>query len=327
MAEPRTAAGTIRGRWRVGITAIAVAAAVVVAAVTLLAGPSPAAATTALDRLAGPASAADLDVMTFNLRYASSSSPNSWAQRRPVMRDLLTAEHPDLIGTQEGLAGQLRDIESDLGSRYDYIGTGREGGTQGEYVAVFYDNARLVPREHRHFWLSDTPEVVGSNTWGGAIRMVTWVRFLDRVTGGQFYAVNTHLDSGNAYARARAAQLIRNRLSALRPTLPIVMTGDFNSSGSAGNPVYDTVVRQTRYVDTWRAARVTSQVYSTFDDFRALVPGGARIDWVLTTPEVTVAASTINPYRSASGQLPSDHLPVQVRLRLPAVPDRSATEP
>jgi endonuclease/exonuclease/phosphatase family metal-dependent hydrolase len=292
---------------------------VALTAVALLTSASPAAAATALDRLAGQAAAADLDVMTFNLRYASSSPPNSWEQRRPVMRDLLTAEHPHLIGTQEGLAGQLRDIRSDLGSRYQYIGVGREGGARSEHMAIFYDSARLAPQEHQHFWLSDTPEVVGSNTWGGSIRMVTWVRFLDRVTGGQFYAVNTHLDSARAYARKRAAQLIRDRLAALRPALPIVVTGDFNSRASAGNPVYDTLVGNAGYVDTWPAAKGASQVYGTFDNYQPLVPGGARIDWVLTTPGVTVSAAAINTYRSSSGQLPSDHLPVEVRLQLPTV--------
>jgi hypothetical protein len=37
---------------------------------------------------------------------------------------------------------------------------------------------------------------------------------------------------------------------------------------------------------------------------------------VLTTPGVTALASLINTYRSGT-QYPSDHLPVQVRLRLP----------
>jgi endonuclease/exonuclease/phosphatase family metal-dependent hydrolase len=58
-------------------------------------------------------------------------------------------------------------------------------------------------------------------------------------------------------------------------------------------------------------------VYGTFHNYQPLVAGGARIDWVLTTPGVAVAATAINTYRSAAGQFPSDHLPVQARLRLP----------
>lgn len=286
-------------------------AALAVAAPVRAAGPS------ILDGIAGPAAAADLEVMTFNLRYASTSTPNSWAQRRPVMRAMLANEQPDLIGTQEGLAAQLRDIEADLGARYDFIGQGREGGTRGEYMAVFYDNTRLAPQAYQHFWLSDTPEVVGSNTWGGgSIRMVTWVRFLDLVTGKRFYAVNTHLDNASEYARQRAAQLIRARLAALEPALPIVLTGDFNTAAGSGSYVYNLLVDQAGYRDTWTGAAVRGTAYGTFHNYGGLTPGGARIDWILTTPGVTSLASAMNTYRSG-GQYPSDHLPVQARLRLP----------
>ena len=118
--------------------------------------------------------------MTFNLRFASTTEPNSWAARRPVMRELLRREAPDVIGTQEGLYQQLLDIRADLGPHHDWIGTGREGGSHDEAVAVFYDTRRLAPTEHDTFWLSDTPRVIGSNTWGGRLpRIVTWVRFSD----------------------------------------------------------------------------------------------------------------------------------------------------
>jgi hypothetical protein len=105
---------------------------------------------------------ATLDVMTFNLRYASAAAPHSWAERRPVMRQLLLGASPHLIGTQEGLYQQLRDIEQDLGGGYGWIGTGREGGSHGEFVAIFYATDRLVPLEYDHFWLSETPGTIGS---------------------------------------------------------------------------------------------------------------------------------------------------------------------
>jgi endonuclease/exonuclease/phosphatase family metal-dependent hydrolase len=292
------------------------------AVVVALAVPGPARAAPGpgvLGTLAGPPAAADLDVMTFNLRYAATGTPNSWAQRRPVMRELLSAEAPHLIGTQEGLAAQLRDIEAGLGARYDVIGQGREGGTRGEHMAVFYDNTRLTALEHRHFWLSDTPEVAGSNTWGGgSIRMVTWVRFADLRTGGQFYVANTHLDNVSGYARERAAGLIRERLAALQPGLPVILTGDVNSAAAPGNAPFD-ILTGAGYADSWTAAAVRGPAIGTFHNYRPLVADGPRIDWVLTTPGVTVRAAAVNTHRGASGQYPSDHLPVQARLTLPVL--------
>jgi endonuclease/exonuclease/phosphatase family metal-dependent hydrolase len=270
----------------------------------------------ALDALAGPATPGDLDVMTFNLRYGSRRTPHSWAQRRPAMRTVLAAERPDLIGTQEGLATQLRDIENDLGDRYDYIGAGRNGGTRGEHMAIFFDKTRLTPLTSGNFWLSGTPEVPGSNTWGGAsIRMVTWVLFADLATGRHFYAVNTHLDNRNENARRRAARLILNRMAAFDP-LPILLTGDFNTPAQPTSRVYDMLVAQAGYRDSWTAAPRHGPSYATIHNYQPLVPDGLRVDWILTTPDVTAVAALMNTYRRGN-QYPSDHMPVQVRLRLP----------
>ncbi|MFF3707118.1 endonuclease/exonuclease/phosphatase family protein [Streptomyces phaeochromogenes] len=269
-----------------------------------------------------PASAANrisrsrrLEVMSFNLRYASTAEPNSWAVRRPVMRELLRQEQPHVMGVQEGLYQQVRDIEADLGPHYDWIGTGRAGGSRDEFMAVYYDTRRLAPVEYDHFWLSDTPNVIGSNTWGGgSIRMVTWVRFRDLGDGErQFYFLNTHLDNASQNARARAASLIAARIAGLDRTLPLLVTGDFNIAAHK-NPVYDTMLA-AGLTDTWDTAAERSTLYATFHGYRPLVPDGDRIDWILATPGVTSHRASINIF-SVGGQFPSDHLPVQASLTL-----------
>ncbi|MBD3002905.1 endonuclease/exonuclease/phosphatase family protein [Streptomyces sp. 5-10] len=262
-----------------------------------------------------PADGPRLAVMTFNLRYASDAEPNSWGQRRPVMRELLRRARPHLLGTQEGLYGQLRDIAHDLGQRYSWIGTGRMGGSRDEFMAVFYDTERLEPMEYDHFWLSDTPNVIGSNTWGGAVvRMVTWVRFHDRHTGEEFYALNTHLDHRSQNARERSAALITERLGGLDSALPRIVTGDFNVAAH-GNPVYDAMLNGGTLVDTWDTAERRGPLYGTFHGFGPLVPDGDRIDWILTSPGVRTRHAVIDTY-ARDGQFPSDHLPVRTVLEL-----------
>jgi endonuclease/exonuclease/phosphatase family metal-dependent hydrolase len=276
-------------------------------------GPPP----SAMEVLAGPAAPGDLEVMTFNLRYAGGGTVNTWAQRRPVTGDLLTTERPDLIGTQEGLPEQLRDITGDLGPRYTYIGLGRDGGDRGEHMAIFYDRARLRPRTSGNFWLSTTPEVPGSVSWNGfRTRMVTWVLFDDLATGKRFYAVNTHLDNESEDARRHGAQLIMARLARFDP-LPIVLTGDFNTSAQPSSQVYHRLVDQAGLRDTWLTAARRGPAFQTIHNFEdELVPDGVRADWILTTPGVTALAALMNTRRIGT-QYPSDHLPVEVRLRLP----------
>ena len=178
----------------------------------------------------------NLTVMTFNLRYASATGADNWPARRPVMADLFKNTTPDLIGTQEGLYAQLKDIASDL-PNHSWIGLGREGGSRGEFMAVFYRKDRLDPLEYDHFWLSDTPDVIGSATWGNKVkRMVTWVRFLDRKTQQQFYFVNTHFDHQVEESRQKSAALVRQRIDALKTTLPILLVGDFNTGHNQREP-------------------------------------------------------------------------------------------
>lgn len=265
-----------------------------------------------------------LDVMTFNLRYASPRSPHSWAERRPVTARLLRRESPHLICTQEGLYPQLRDIEQDLGAGYAWIGLGRQGGSHGEFAAIFYDVSRLVPLEYDHFWLSRTPGTVGSRdrSWArkkraGSPRMATWVRFGVRDTHSEFYVLNTHLDNRSETARRRAAtQLAGFLTSRLDPAWPRIVTGDFNAPAQAGASVYDTLLSEGRLVDSWHRAAQRGEHYATWHGYKQPVPGGTRIDWILTSPEVITRYAAINAYCD-QGQYPSDHLPVQAAITLP----------
>lgn len=264
----------------------------------------------------GPAQGDSLHLMSFNLRFAANTGPNSWRQRRAVMAELLNRELPTVLGTQEGLSGQLQDIDRDLPPRYDWIGVGREGGNRGEFTAIFYDTERLSLRESGQFWLSDTPSVVGSITWGNVVpRMVTVARFTDRRTGKEFFAVNTHFDNKSENASQRSAELVRNRIARLAPGLPVLLLGDFNDP--AGNaPSYDTLVTKGGMTDSWLAAtRQATPLYATYHGYRRIRPNGYRIDWILTKGNVTVNAAGINTF-AKDGQYPSDHFPIQAMVTL-----------
>ena len=250
-----------------------------------------------------------LRVMTFNLRYASATGPNAWLDRRPVMRDCIRAAAPDIIGTQEGVYAQLKDLAADL-PEYEWIGLGREGGSRGEFMAVFFRAERFEPLAFDHFWLSDTPEVIASSSWGNTCRrMVTWVRFKDRRTGREFHVWNTHLDHEVQAAREKAAALIRQRIEALGTALPLILLGDFNAAAGA-NKAYDILLEGDFLADAWKtAAERRGEVVKTFHGFRGPSAGDDRIDWILTRGGVRVGAVEILTF-NRDGQYPSDHFPV-----------------
>ncbi len=255
-----------------------------------------------------------LCVMTYNLRFASPTGPNAWPQRRPLMRECIRSVSPDIIGTQEGLYPQLKDLAADL-PEYDRIGLGRDGGSKGEFMAVFYRKARLEPMAFDHFWLSDTPNVIASSTWGNSNRrMVTWVRFLDHQTKREFYLFNTHFDHQVQLAREKSAQLVRRRIEELNTSLPIIMTGDFNAA--ADNKAHQILTGDGFFADTWTLAKERrGEGLGSFNGFKAVPKNNTRIDWILARGKVTVDVEQIVTF-SRDGQFPSDHCPLVAWLRL-----------
>src|SRR5213593_1410078 len=47
------------------------------------------------------AKAAPIRIMTYNIRFASSSPPHAWSERLPLVVQRLRVDHPDLLGVQE----------------------------------------------------------------------------------------------------------------------------------------------------------------------------------------------------------------------------------
>ncbi len=255
--------------------------------------------------------------MSFNLRVGSAGLFDPWSDRRAATAAVLRAELPTVMGTQEGLYYQVCEVAADLPDHYEWLGTGREGGSRGEFMAVFYDARRLVPREYDHFWLSDTPATVGSSSWGNkVVRMATWVRFTDRETGRDLAVLNTHLDHAVAKAQRLGAELVAARLAELDPALPVVVTGDFNCAAEASEP-YDALVGGTNgLVDTWVAAEERrTPAYQTFHGYDDAVEGGDRIDWILVSKGVRVRAAAVNTH-TVDGRWPSDHWPVHALVEL-----------
>ena len=256
-----------------------------------------------------------IKVMTFNIRYANAFGANAWPKRRAGVVEVIREQKPGIIGTQEGLHHQLLYMDKEL-AEYKWIGVGREGGKRGEFMAIFYRSNRLKPLEEKHFWLSDTPKVVGSTSWGNTVkRMVTWVRFLDRKTHKEFYFWNTHFDHRSQPSREKSALLINKRVDALQTKLPVILVGDFNAVAKA-NRAYDTLTTTGGFKDTFVSAKEKVNAdWNTFNSFRKTNKGKRRIDWILTKGPVKVDRTSIVLFEKFK-QLPSDHQPVTAWLRL-----------
>ena len=259
-----------------------------------------------------------LRVMTFNVRYASDVAPNQWAERRPVMIGLIKHVHPDLIGTQELLQRQGDDLVAGL-PQYRWFGRDRHGGHTDEHMGIFYRPDRLRIVEQGDFWLSDTPEVVGSMSWGTDLaRMANWAVFETRARSPRrFLFVDTHLPhrDQDEDARRRAAELILTRLQHIAKGLPVILAGDMNAGPSSST--YATL--SAALTDARQQAGRRRGPDNTFHDFTG-VPD-RRIDYLFLRGMHATEIETSTIHKNAT--YPSDHFPVWAKLAF----DRRTTEP
>lgn len=254
-------------------------------------------------------SADPLKVMTFNVRYASDEGAQRWAVRRPVMIALLRRSQPDLIGTQELLRRQGDDLVKALPA-YRWFGRDRRGRHDDEHMGIFYRTDRLTLIRQGDFWLSDTPDQVGSQSWGTDLpRMAHWAVFETKGEAPRrFLFVDTHLAhrDEDAEARDRAAQLILSRLPRLAQGLPVILAGDMNATPDSA--AYRTFT--ATLADSWLQTARRSGPDKTFHDFTGIAD--RRIDYLLLRG---FHADTVETDGYHEGRTyPSDHFPVRATL-------------
>lgn len=173
-----------------------------------------------------------LKVMTYNIRMdTEADGDNQWSNRKDFAADLIKFHDLDIVGAQEVLNNQLNDLLARL-PEYDYIGVGRtDGKTQGEYSAIFYKKDRFTVEDSGNFWLAEDKNAVGKKGWDAACeRIATWGIFKDKESGKKFFFLNTHLDHIGKVARHEGTLLVLNEVTNLSKGLPVIVTGDFNST-------------------------------------------------------------------------------------------------
>ena len=262
-----------------------------------------------------PARCQELRVMSFNIRYGTADdAENHWEKRRDIVFDLLRRQRSDVIGLQEALRFQLDELLKAL-PEYAVVGVGRDDGkAAGEHCAILYRKSRFLMQENGTFWLSDTPEVPGSKSWGNRItRICTWARLIDRQMGRGLYVYNVHLDHESQPSRECSVRLLLERMRSRQKAEPILLLGDLNAGEE--NPATRFLTSQLDFplVDTFRVRRSDASDVGTFHAFRG-VTSGAKIDYVFTSLDFYVLDAQI-VRDNRQGRYPSDHFPVTARLR------------
>jgi endonuclease/exonuclease/phosphatase family metal-dependent hydrolase len=258
----------------------------------------------------------DVRTVSFNIRYGTArDGDHVWPNRREHVFTTVKALAPHIMGVQEALDFQIKELDSVL-VRHTVIGVGRDdGATKGEYAAIYVDTARFHVLSSKTFWLSDTPDVVASKHWGNNItRITTMARLFDRLTGDTVRVYNAHFDHESQPSRERSAQLVKARMLRDGPRADrIIVMGDLNADEA--NPAVQEFLKpsEPRLTDPFRTLHPDARMVGTFNSFRGDSAGG-KIDHIFMGPGWSPVAAGID--RTQFGQLwASDHFAVWAVVR------------
>ncbi|PIA52958.1 hypothetical protein AQUCO_01000664v1 [Aquilegia coerulea] len=287
-----------------------------------------------------------LTVLTLNLheQQQQQDSPYSWDKRRDLCISVITSYSPIILCTQQGVKSQLEFLQQGLPG-YAQFGISRKGSedTSDEHCTIFYDKEKVELLQGGTFWLSESPSVQGSTSWGSLVPCIaTWaISFCFTV----FLIVNTNMDEFSPRARRRSALLTWQHIASLPPSLPVVYCGGFNTQKESttgrfllGRSREHGAVGDMR--DAWLNARVRKNVslirtYHGFKGnkqgtleflkliFRALCLCWDRqtqdlhVDWVLYRGRSLIPVSCEVVNDNIDGFYPSSHYPVFAEFMLP----------
>lgn len=255
-----------------------------------------------------------MNVMTFNMRYDNpEDGENNWQFRRDRVTQVIISSQVDVFGTQELLVNQFNELKERL-PQFEAVGVGRiDGKDAGEFNAVFFLRDRFTLVDSGSFWLSETPEVVGSMGWDGACeRLATWTVLRD-TKGEELFFINTHLDHVGEVARREGVSLLLDRIASLRGDRRVVLTGDFNAdpeSDVIAHVAESGVMRDAKVIAAEKAGAAWS-----FSGF-GRVPEAERllIDYIFVSDGVAVDRYEVLPDTLGGGYV-SDHAPVKAVIR------------
>ena len=255
-----------------------------------------------------------LTLMTYNIRLdVESDRENKWSNRKDFLVSQIKFYEPEIFGIQEGLPHQVKFINKQL-PKYGFVGEGREGGDQGEYSAIFYNEDKYSIEKYGTFWLSKTPQKKSIGWDANLPRICTYALFKSKISEIKFWVFNTHFDHVGKKARAKSTRLILKKIHQFcSKNEPVILMGDLNAQPKS-NPIN---ILSLEMNDSKEVA--TQQPFGpdgTYNSFQYLKTPTTRIDYIFVDKEHIEVKKYGVLNNSYNFKYPSDHFPVYVELAL-----------
>lgn len=251
-------------------------------------------------------------IMTFNIPMGNikpeeGNGQNTWENRCKAIQGYLKDVNPDLLGMQEPVNIELRNILSGMPG-YAMVGMARDDGKErGEYTPIIYRLSRFRVLATGNYWLTNTPDVVSKVSGSTHNRIATWALFEDLQTGARFLYTNTHLSYDSPAVKFEQIKIMKTHMKELNDkygtSLPHLLTGDFNMlDHDPDDNNYNYVLNyQLMMSDMWTSAQ------------KRVNNGGdrtGRIDYIYGTKNITSKYAQWDKRTLTDGYIMSDHDPL-----------------
>ncbi len=257
-------------------------------------------------------------VMTANIRVdlpEDDVKKLGWRDRREYCINVIKKYQPDIVGFQEVFFRQNIDLRKEFKDYYFLGYDGPEMAGVTEYAGIAKNP--LLIRKSRfellsvgNYWLSETPHVAGSESWGTyRARHVNYAILRDLVTGKDFRFLNTHLTTKTTETKVKQAQMIVADSKQYKADFPEILTGDFNASPTS-EPIK--VVKEGNFTDAYLAVNGTEFDGATGHGFlgdtfeKVKNKKGHRIDYIFTKGPLKAKKAVVITDQK-NGVYPSDH--------------------
>ena len=267
-------------------------------------------------------------VGSYNIRLSKGDlgTPNAWECRKADLVALVRKLDLDAFGMQEVCPDQAQYLREQL-PEFAFVGDHRGADrVSDEASPVFYRKSRFEAEQRGTFWLSETPEVPASKSWGTCCtRVCSYLVLRDKSTGKRFCFANTHTDHVSELARKNGMQLIIRRMKEFGKGAPIVFTGDHNCRyADAPAVAVRQILKDSRDISETppRGPHNTFQGFGKYKDGPVDVNGKRYddycIDYIYVSDGTRVLDfETHDDRRPGTDLYPSDHFPVTATVVLP----------
>ena len=254
---------------------------------------------------------APIRLATYNIQYPIMN----WPERVVTTAALIKDYNFDIFGAQEPYLPQIEDLMALIGDEYAWLGSNVSGDDTDRthhFNPIFYRKSRFEVLDYDTVWFSDK---IGSPGYGArSVRLITWVKFLDKQTGKVFFHFNGHYDHRGYEAKVVSSHIVLDMVRHISKGMPAFVTADYNADEKS-EPY--TVLQDSEFLDDTMLAvpRPINAQYQSYTNYapaskRAL--NGMHIDHIFYTPNSVKINRWELIIKDYDGKWGSDHLPIYV---------------